>query len=1156
MSSPSPERKKQKLSPKISFQDLSVNELGLIFSFLEKAADNDEDDDEDEASGSDCWPSKLRPLFCREWSKVTRTFPISSAEHYSALAFCPDALLRKIYLLRFEDQRYLHGQGSNVNLQEGGGEDEADGLDPRYISRFSLLEHLHIEGAQMEGSYPFIFNSFGHLRTLTMKSVRIKFNLDMLSSIPLLEEIEFSNCDELKGTLSSLDALKRTLQRIHIVGCKHVTGDFMALSDFPKLEWLILSGSSSVSGDVRNLRVDHFLNLSDISLPSSVYGARIIENIADAYEIMESLSSLLRRQPSLFQGHRWLLSENSPDFYPSIPDYAAPFTVEFVTEGNRLGWRWSSGGKGAMAYPPFEGGFWIVHCETNWIHYPDSNNDDEPFSSIVDCCSSHLRYGEVGAPLVPFKGFYEPPSEEQYRNAIQEATRCKMVLQQISNPNFDPIDLFRGDIPLVPDFGSNGQYLLGDNQNNGGSEAGAELAVAAASMELDNKDSTTQNNASSEAGAELAVAAAMELESDEDSRSDVIDFGIEDIHITTDPERQLNILSTYILTDKNVYPCLTWRAFWSMEKRHDVMLGGIRKKHFHRWPRASIPEDDPYRDEESDAIFFPGMYASHDAKCAWVGMVVEECAANDMRPAFDMTWERDYDIPSLEEAPTVISDILLACAPDHLSVCLYIDRSMVESFVALATVKKDEKRKTSISFSSSMTKEERDAMHQRVEKSKRNPGIEDIKKFLSSPYIRDDVPSHIKLNTDEDVSDQDVAEKLEKFKQWLKEEATSGGTLHHEEITQKLPPRRYDKLGMSLSGMRSLNGTKGDLVLFARYDDIPRDMKSNDVLDDMIVSLGLYKDIVGVNQTSSRNPDIHGYSYITSELIGGNIHYPDVGGRASVAFTWSSTQKLTEEHVQEKQNRLAFDTEFVRNAEAKKEASNGQLCFILWPRVSNGHRGGLLDNMGQPVSTNGLNFPPDTIAIGCDNAHMIWLPGDYDCIEEKIYNYCVNGGGDIFSSGLRFITTHSGNKFWEAVFAYFLKTIVKGRHLFLEDFPTIPNKDSLQLCLLLGLTRTLIESAEDFFLDHEYPMTDIKDFFDALSIQWRKVLLESDETLGLGTAGDPDSGSASREGLYVMLDFYSSRFELCFTDMVDVLGDNEDHDDVGTFEFAPFPPRD
>eukprot|EP00985_Skeletonema_marinoi_P011247 scaffold5329_cov126-Skeletonema_marinoi.AAC.2 len=189
MSSPSPERKKQKMSPEMSFQDLSVNELGLIFSFLEKAADNDEDDDEDEASGSDCWPSKLRPLFCREWSKVTRAFPISSAEHYSALAFCPDALLRKIYLLRLEDQRYLHGQGGLI--EEGGGEDEADGLDPRYISRFSLLEHLHIEGAQMEGSYPFIFNSFGHLRTLTMKSVRIKFNLDMLSSIPCSRKLNF-----------------------------------------------------------------------------------------------------------------------------------------------------------------------------------------------------------------------------------------------------------------------------------------------------------------------------------------------------------------------------------------------------------------------------------------------------------------------------------------------------------------------------------------------------------------------------------------------------------------------------------------------------------------------------------------------------------------------------------------------------------------------------------------------------------------------------------------------------------------------------------------------------------------------------------------------------------------------------------------------------
>ncbi|KAL7434494.1 hypothetical protein ACHAXM_004184 [Skeletonema potamos] len=1130
MTSLSPQKKKQKLAQKMSFEDLSVNELGQIFSFLEGAAKREE-------KIPDSWPPQLRPLFCREWSKVSRQFVVSSPELFNALAFCPESLLWKIYLLKLPDgYRYLRGEGSNSNLRDGDEGEEAIDLDPQYISRFSHLKHLHIAGAQMKGGYPFIFNSFAQLRTLTMRSVpHIEFNLDMVSSIPLLEGIEFSDCNELEGSIGSLRALKETLCFVRIFRCEHVSGDFMELSDYPKLKWLILCGCS-VTGDVRKLGVDKFPSLCKICLPDSVYGARIIYNIADAHEIMQSLAS----RAGLFEGHRWLLSENSPDYYPSIRDYAAPLMVEFVTEGSRLGWRWTSGGAGANTYPPFEGGYWIVHCETNWI-YPYSNYDDEPFGSIVDSCSSHLRFGQSGAPLIPFEGFYEPPSEEQYRDAIQDARNKQQILQMISNPNFDPMELLEGDNPLISMFRSRVQYLMGDNENNGGSEAGAKLADNGGS----DAGAELADDGGSDVGAELAEAAAsMESESnEEDSCSDVIDFGIDDIHTTTDLERQINILCTFILSDHNDDPRLTWRAFWSMEERHDVMLGGIRKKHFNRWPRENLPENDPYRDEKSGAIYFPGMHASHDAKCAWSGVVVEECAANDMRPVFDHTWERDYDIPSLDEAPSVISDILLACAPDQLSVCLYIDRSMVESFIALATVQKDDETKTNRSFyfSSSMTKEEKEAMDRRFEKSKQNPGLESIKKFLSSPYIRDDVPRDIKLNSDEDVSGQDAAEKLEKFKRWLQEESACGGTLHQEEITQKLPPRRFNKLANTLSSLRSLN-TEKDLLLLARRDDVPKDMSTKDVLDDMISSLGLYEDIVGLNQTSSRNPDIHGYSYITSDLIGGNIHYPDVGGRASVAFTWSSTQKLTEDHVYKKQNRLAFDTEFVRNAEAMKEASNGQVCFIIWPRASDGDRG--------RVAGYGNDFPPDTTAVTFDNAHLIWLPGDYDSIEEQIYNYCVNGGGDNFSR-IRFTTTRSGNTFWQAVLAYFQKVIVKGRHSYLDQYPSIPNEDSLKLCLLLGLTRTLIES-EESFQDTEYTKKEIKEFFDSLSSKWRSVLSESDDVLGLGMAGNLDSNSASREGLYVMLEFYRSKFDFYFSDMED----GQDDEDLGEFEFDPFPDND
>jgi hypothetical protein len=155
--------------------------------------------------------------------------------------------------------------------------------------------------------------------------------------------------------------------------------------------------------------------------------------------------------------------------------------------------------------------------------------------------------------------------------------------------------------------------------------------------------------------------------------SDLIDFGIDDIHTTSDPGRQINIIGIYVLSDRNEDPKLTWRAFWSMEEQHDMWLGGIPTKHFHRWPRESVPSDDPYCDEHSNAIFFPGISASHDAKCAWAGMVMEECAANNMRPGFEMSWERDFSIPTLEEAPSVISDILLACTPNQLLVCLYIN---------------------------------------------------------------------------------------------------------------------------------------------------------------------------------------------------------------------------------------------------------------------------------------------------------------------------------------------------------------------------------------------------------------------------------------------------------------------------------------------------
>ena len=60
-------------------------------------------------------------------------------------------------------------------------------------------------------------------------------------------------------------------------------------------------------------------------------------------------------------------------------------------------------------------------------------------------------------------------------------------------------------------------------------------------------------------------------------------------------------------------------------------------------------------------VYFLRRDAPHDAKCVWVGMIVEECAGNDIRPVFDTTWPRDEDMPLLDKVgESVILDICVS----------------------------------------------------------------------------------------------------------------------------------------------------------------------------------------------------------------------------------------------------------------------------------------------------------------------------------------------------------------------------------------------------------------------------------------------------------------------------------------------------------------
>jgi len=61
------------------------------------------------------------------------------------------------------------------------------------------------------------------------------------------------NGDALTGNVTSLRALKDTLEKVRIWSCPNLVGNFMDLADFPRLKRLNFDGTA-VTGDIRDIR--------------------------------------------------------------------------------------------------------------------------------------------------------------------------------------------------------------------------------------------------------------------------------------------------------------------------------------------------------------------------------------------------------------------------------------------------------------------------------------------------------------------------------------------------------------------------------------------------------------------------------------------------------------------------------------------------------------------------------------------------------------------------------------------------------------------------------------------------------------------------------------------------------------------------------------
>ncbi len=393
-----------------SFDDLSVDVLADILGFL---------------LIKDTMRSRRINKKTREAVKKTivppTDFRVESVEEYNAMNLMTTEMpnLQQITICDIGYGYYRGGHkwsdGEDPDEEEAARTAHRTAHDIEIIANFRKLRVLKIDGydaggVQLNGRYPFLFNSFPLLQKLSINEYDyLKWDLGMLGGFPLLKEFHSDSNYGLTGNISNLRVLKGTLEKVNIDRCPRVEGNFMDLADFPRLKEVKL-GETAVTGDIRDIGSDDFSSLEQLYLPKGVYGGRgsKLQRISDGPDLVRTVYLLKKQRPAVkMEDWHWLLSAESPDWYDgSMYSHPPPFYIRFVQAGPRIGYRWTS------HLRPEHG--MNRSCEVNWL-------DPEPDRETTGSYYYGFYMQELRKVLSQenfYRGFHQPPTEEEYHSRL------------------------------------------------------------------------------------------------------------------------------------------------------------------------------------------------------------------------------------------------------------------------------------------------------------------------------------------------------------------------------------------------------------------------------------------------------------------------------------------------------------------------------------------------------------------------------------------------------------------------------------------------------------------------------------------------------------------------------------------------------------------